>query len=166
MNGRDAAAIGQLMTEGMIDGLSMTLDTTGERAAAYAAFRERTSAWSASTDGMLQIAFNAGWRARGERDAQSDAHALPTREASAGERWARNAREIADALRSGHPAVDPAWIATILEECAALIPPDGEWRDRHGDIWTLGDDGLMHTPETAPFTREHVERKWGPLVRV
>lgn len=39
-------------------------------------------------------------------------------------------------------------------------------RDRHGDIWTLGDDGLMHTPETAPFPREHVEKKWGPLVPV
>lgn len=39
-------------------------------------------------------------------------------------------------------------------------------RDRHGDIWTLGPDGLMHTPETAPFPREHVEHKWGPLVEV
>lgn len=38
------------------------------------------------------------------------------------------------------------------------------WRDRHGDIWTEGDDGLMHTRETAPFTREHVVKKWGPLV--
>ncbi|TSD68107.1 hypothetical protein [Aeromicrobium piscarium] len=37
------------------------------------------------------------------------------------------------------------------------------WADRHGDLWTLGDDGLLHTPETAPFTREHVEKKWGPL---
>lgn len=37
------------------------------------------------------------------------------------------------------------------------------WRDRQGDIWRLGDDGLLHTPETAPFSREHVERKWGPL---
>ena len=39
----------------------------------------------------------------------------------------------------------------------------GGWIDRHGDVWTEGDDGLMHTPETAPFSREHVERKWGPL---
>lgn len=38
------------------------------------------------------------------------------------------------------------------------------WRDRHGDVWRLGDDGWLHTPETAPFPREHVEKKWGPLV--
>ena len=37
------------------------------------------------------------------------------------------------------------------------------WRDKHGDIWRLGGDGLMHTPETAPFPREYVEKKWGPL---
>ena len=37
------------------------------------------------------------------------------------------------------------------------------WIDRDGDVWHLGADGLMHTPETAPFPREHVERKWGPL---
>ncbi|MCZ4066487.1 hypothetical protein O1W71_02235 [Microbacterium sp. H37-C3] len=36
-------------------------------------------------------------------------------------------------------------------------------RDRHGDVWMLGDDGLLHTRETAPFSRDHVERKWGPL---
>jgi hypothetical protein len=36
--------------------------------------------------------------------------------------------------------------------------------DKHGDVWTLGDDGLLHTPETAAFPREHVEKKWGPLV--
>lgn len=37
------------------------------------------------------------------------------------------------------------------------------WRDRHGDVWREAPDGMMHTPETRPFTREHVERKWGPL---
>ncbi|WP_311208789.1 MULTISPECIES: hypothetical protein [unclassified Aeromicrobium] len=37
------------------------------------------------------------------------------------------------------------------------------WRDSQGDIWTEGDDGLMHTPDTQPATRERVERKWGPL---
>lgn len=37
------------------------------------------------------------------------------------------------------------------------------WIDQHGDVWREGDDGLMHTRETAPFPREHVERKWGPL---
>ncbi|WP_271983593.1 hypothetical protein [Pseudoclavibacter terrae] len=40
------------------------------------------------------------------------------------------------------------------------------WIDRQGDVWTLGDDGLLHSPETAPFSREHVERKWGPLALV
>lgn len=40
------------------------------------------------------------------------------------------------------------------------------WSDRHGDIWRLGGDGLMHSPETAPFSREHVEKKWGPLTPV
>jgi hypothetical protein len=37
------------------------------------------------------------------------------------------------------------------------------WIDKHGDVWRYGDDGLMHTPETRPFPREYVERKWGPL---
>jgi hypothetical protein len=38
-------------------------------------------------------------------------------------------------------------------------------RDRQGDVWTLNpDDGLMHTPETRPFPREYVEKKWGPLL--
>ncbi|TDP92348.1 hypothetical protein EDF62_1554 [Leucobacter luti] len=37
------------------------------------------------------------------------------------------------------------------------------WIDIHGDVWVLGDDGLMHSPETAPFSREHVEKKWGPM---
>ena len=35
--------------------------------------------------------------------------------------------------------------------------------DRHGDVWTLGDDNLMHTPETRPCTFAHVEKKFGPL---
>lgn len=39
----------------------------------------------------------------------------------------------------------------------------GGWIDNQGDVWTLGSDGLMHTPETAPFPREYVEKKWGPL---
>lgn len=37
------------------------------------------------------------------------------------------------------------------------------WVDRFGDVWHLGDDGLMHSFETAPFPRGHVEKKWGPL---
>lgn len=39
-------------------------------------------------------------------------------------------------------------------------------RDRQGDVWELGFDGLMHSRETARFSREHVERKWGPLETV
>lgn len=42
--------------------------------------------------------------------------------------------------------------------------PATSWTDRHGDVWTLGEDGMLHTPETAPFSREHVAKKWGPLV--
>ena len=41
------------------------------------------------------------------------------------------------------------------------------WRDKHGDIWTYNsDDGLLHTPETRPFDRAFVEKKWGPLVAI
>jgi hypothetical protein len=47
-----------------------------------------------------------------------------------------------------------------------MTAPTDAWRDRQGDVWTLGTDGLMHTPETAPFHREYVEEKWGPLVPV
>jgi hypothetical protein len=46
----------------------------------------------------------------------------------------------------------------------ALQLRTGPWRDIHGDVWTLGEDGLLHTPETRPFSREYVEKKWGPLV--
>lgn len=38
-----------------------------------------------------------------------------------------------------------------------------QWVDKHGDVWTLEDDGLLWTPETAPFTYGHVVKKWGPL---
>lgn len=38
------------------------------------------------------------------------------------------------------------------------------WIDRHGDVWTENEDGLMETPDTRPFPREHVEKKWGPIV--
>lgn len=44
----------------------------------------------------------------------------------------------------------------------AVAEPDA-WVDRHGDVWRLGNDGLLWTEETAPFPREHVEKKWGPL---
>ena len=36
-------------------------------------------------------------------------------------------------------------------------------RDRFNDLWFEGGDGLMWSKETAPFSREHVEKKWGPL---
>lgn len=49
-----------------------------------------------------------------------------------------------------------------LPEHAAPVDDD-RWVDRQGDVWHFGADGLMHTRETRPFTREHVERKWGPL---
>lgn len=44
--------------------------------------------------------------------------------------------------------------------------PQQGWSDRRGDIWFEGGDELLHAFafETAPFSREHVERKWGPLV--
>lgn len=38
-----------------------------------------------------------------------------------------------------------------------------EFQDRQGDTWVFGREGLMHTPETAPFEFDHVQRKWGPL---
>ncbi len=44
--------------------------------------------------------------------------------------------------------------------------PVQAWRDIHGDVWTLHEDGLLWTPETQPFTFEHVQKKWGPLVPV
>lgn len=36
-------------------------------------------------------------------------------------------------------------------------------RDKHGDVWRFEGDGLLHTRETAPFSIEHVMKKWGPL---
>jgi hypothetical protein len=40
------------------------------------------------------------------------------------------------------------------------------WIDNQGDVWEMGADGQMHTRETRPFPREHVEKKWGPLRRL
>lgn len=42
--------------------------------------------------------------------------------------------------------------------------PASAWRDRHGDVWELGADGLLYSFETAPFPREVVAKKWGPLI--
>lgn len=59
----------------------------------------------------------------------------------------------------------PGWTSTdLVDYCPEHMPEC--WMDRHKDIWVLGEDGLMHTPETRPFPREHVEKKWGPLFLV
>lgn len=50
-----------------------------------------------------------------------------------------------------------------VEAVACPAPVVEAWIDKQGDVWRLGDDGLMHTYETAPFPREYVEKKWGPL---
>ena len=49
--------------------------------------------------------------------------------------------------------------------CLTLLPKSEllSWVDRQGDVWRVGEDGLMHSFETAPFPREYVEKKWGPL---
>jgi hypothetical protein len=55
-------------------------------------------------------------------------------------------------------------IVSPQPEPTALQLRTGPWRDIQGDVWALGEDGLLHTPETRAFPREHVEKKWGPLV--
>ena len=64
-----------------------------------------------------------------------------------------------------HPSFGPNTDGEPCPWCrdCACHRSDHVGTDRHGDPWTPGDDGLMHTPETAPFPREHVEKKWGPL---
>ena len=61
------------------------------------------------------------------------------------------------------------WIGVTVEDEAG-VPfffkqwGDGSlWVDRLGDVWAHRDNGLMESFETAPFPREHVEKKWGPL---
>jgi hypothetical protein len=78
------------------------------------------------------------------------------------------AREVAaerDRLAARLDAVK-TYVGAARQLRAILADTDEpkQWRDRHGDVWTDGGDGLMHTPETASFPREHVEKKWGPLV--
>lgn len=62
-----------------------------------------------------------------------------------------------------HATLDPAKVTCRL--CVALLANSESlsWVDRQGDVWRVGEDGLMWTPETAPFPREYVEKKWGPL---
>lgn len=41
-------------------------------------------------------------------------------------------------------------------------------RDCQNDVWVRrgGGSGLWDSPETRPFTWEHIAKKWGPLVVV
>lgn len=64
----------------------------------------------------------------------------------------------------GTVTLDPADVTCVL--CIDLMRSTEHlsWIDQQGDVWRYShDDGLMHTPETRPFRREHVEKKWGPL---
>lgn len=70
------------------------------------------------------------------------------------EQGRRLASEREDLIVQG---VDPGLLAVPLRLHY------GPWIDKQGDVWTIGVDGLLHTPETAAFPREHVEKKWGPL---
>lgn len=65
---------------------------------------------------------------------------------------------------SGVPVCEPPCEDWPL--CRHREPAVQVWRDRHGDLWALRADGLLHAYETRPFPREYVERKWGPLVEV
>lgn len=58
--------------------------------------------------------------------------------------------------------LDAGWKAPAVSDGEGATSEAG-WVDRHGDVWHEGDDGLMHSFETAPFPRERVEKKWGPL---
>lgn len=66
----------------------------------------------------------------------------------------------------------PAWTHYRASQVCATAEPETDeaspgvsdaWVDNQGDVWRLGGDGLMHSYETAPFAREFVEKKWGPL---
>jgi len=63
------------------------------------------------------------------------------------------------------------WVRTLQEDCerhgvAFHFKQWGSasaWRDNMGDIWHQRDDGRLDSFETAPFPRERVEKRWGPL---
>lgn len=58
----------------------------------------------------------------------------------------------------------PGWLCDDEQDlCPEHAHGTQSWIDKHGDVWRMGDDGLLHTPETRPFPRDHVEKKWGPL---
>lgn len=57
----------------------------------------------------------------------------------------------------------PGCLAAETLPDAGPEPESGSWRDRHGDVWTLGSDGLLHSFETQSFPHDYVEKKWGPL---
>jgi len=71
----------------------------------------------------------------------------------------------------GARPMHPDWARSLRDQCTAAGIPFHfkQWGsgsrciDKQGDVWTFGDDGLMHSFETQPFPREHVEKKWGPL---
>lgn len=90
-----------------------------------------------------------------------------------GDSWLTGIDWIIAGGESGRGArpMRPAWVRSLRDQAELCDVPFlfKQWgsasllEDRQGDVWTYGDDGLMHTPETAPFPLEHVERKWGPL---
>ena len=64
----------------------------------------------------------------------------------------------------GRTTLNPSLVDCRL--CVSLLASTDalSWVDRQGDVWRMNDaDGLMYAPKTAPFPREHVEKKWGPL---
>lgn len=72
-----------------------------------------------------------------------------------------------EATEDGWRQVDDwQWTIDPLGEFVRVESAGTVWRDRDGDDWTVGDDDLMHSYETRPFPRAHVERKWGPLVEL
>ncbi len=68
-------------------------------------------------------------------------------------------------LRTQPPIMDTTSTDIVKTIIAEHYGKDG-WKDRQGDLWTLGADGRLHSPGTAPFSSDYVEKKWGPLKRV
>lgn len=103
---------------------------------------------------------------RAIRDVWSDSALYGAIKETALERDALQAR-IDAALTLMDTGSKRAGIRTALAEDQPAAAPEADaWRDRQGDLWRLGDDGLMHSRDTVPFSREHVEKKWGPLLPV